>query len=191
LFLWCLAALKWCSEQGSCIFGWHFCLCLFCGCSGVSGTSSLDCSSASDAMDWIAFDVWMDIHNFLYIIWRLYPFDLSVGKNSGITRSIFLVTAWVWLWFRKTYVLKSKASFVVVFHLIVMLRYFFLYILNLYVICIYRSSATDIILWCCYMVLWFRDGPVGHCSSIVALSFWNYCLVFKVIYALIYHGKSS
>ncbi|KAG4914037.1 hypothetical protein JHK86_054470 [Glycine max] len=52
----CLAALKWCSEQGSCIFGWHFCLCLFCGCSGVSGTSSLDCSSASDAMDWIAFD---------------------------------------------------------------------------------------------------------------------------------------
>jgi len=131
---------------------------------------SLDCSSASDVMDWIAFDVRMGNHNFLYIIWRLYPFDLSVGKTSRITSSIILVTTWVWLWFRKTYVLKSKTSFVVVFHLIVMVRYFFLYINWIYIIYIYRSSAIDIILWCCYMVLCFRDGLVGHCL--------HRCLVF-------------
>ena len=113
MFRWCQAALEWFSVQGSYLFGRYFCLFLFNGCCGVSWTISLDCSPASDAVDWFAFDVWMDIRNVYCIIWRLSSFGLSVGKTCGITSSI-LVTSWVFgLWFWKTYVIKSKAYSVV------------------------------------------------------------------------------
>ena len=106
IFFWCLlelfvviiAVLKWSTVQGSNIFGWTFYICLFCGCRGIPSTCATDCPSASNAMDWFASDIWVDIHNLLLVVWKLSTINLSVGKDEGKSSGICFFSSWIWLW---------------------------------------------------------------------------------------------
>ena len=43
-----------------------------------------------------------------------------------------------------------------------------------------RSSA-GVIMRCCCIVLWFKDGILGCCCPFFTLYFWCYCSIFEVI----------
>lgn len=71
-----ITVLKWSTVKVACVFGWPFCFHLFCGCCGLPCTCTCSCPSASNAVDWVDPDVWVDIHTLLPIVWKLSTLDI-------------------------------------------------------------------------------------------------------------------
>lgn len=148
---------------------------MFYGCVRVPCFRYCNCASASDAMDWRALNVWVDIHNLLSFIWRFSPFDLSMGKDDSNSSRFIFLSFWIiglWLWKRFVDLEYIFTSYSFQFKLV-----------HISCTC-HRSSAAGVILWYCYMVLWARDGIIGCCCPIFTMYFWNYCSVFEVIHVV-------